>query len=104
MADLPKGRTTEIATGTFYHDPPIDYTDGYRVTVGWSEEDKAWLAQVEGCAHDSACLADGPTKEAALLNLACSMASTLDAVEGDRAKAVAALQAAPHSPQPTEGQ
>ena len=51
-----KGRTQEIAPNTFYHESPLEYTDFYRVTVGWSEEDKAWLAQIAGCAHDSACL------------------------------------------------
>lgn len=89
--DTPKGRTREVAANTFYAEFGIDYTDGYRVTVGWSEEDGAWIARVAGCAHDGACLADGPTKEAALLSLICSMATLVDAVEDDRAKAVASL-------------
>jgi hypothetical protein len=82
MADhrYTKGRTTKIAEGAFFIDPSLDYTDGYRVTVGWSDEDEAWIAQVSGCVGDTACLAHGPTKESALLNLACAMAATLDAV------------------------
>lgn len=75
------GRTTEIAPGTISHEPGIDYTDGYRVTVGWSEEGQTWMAQVSGCAHENAALADGPTKDAALLSLACSLAALIDAVE-----------------------
>lgn len=93
-AGMTAGRTVEIAANSVYHEFGIDFTDGVRVTVGWSEEDDAWIARVTGCAHDSACLADGPTKEAALLNLACAMAATLDAVEDDRAQAVASLAAA----------
>lgn len=58
---------------------PTDYTDGYRVTVGWSADDDAWIARLSGSrAGDQ--IGHGDTKEEALLSLACSLGCCIDAL------------------------
>lgn len=72
-------RTVEIAPNTFILEAPIDYTDGYRVTVGWSDEDEAWIAEVSG--HSAGhTLADGVSRESALCALACALSASMDAI------------------------
>ena len=61
---------------------PLDYSDFYRVTVGWSEEDDAWLARCSGVSTGDV-IGDGQSREEALLCLACALAATVDAVNPD---------------------
>lgn len=72
-------RVERIADNQFYYDPPLDYIDGYRVTVGWSEEGDAWIAVCSGMSSGVA-LAHGLSKESALLSLCCCLAAHIDAV------------------------
>lgn len=72
-------RTIRLAENTVHHESGVDYWDGYRVTVGWSEEDDAWIARISGTAAGE-CIADGVSKETALLALACSIAASMDAL------------------------
>ncbi len=73
---------------------PVAYEDGYRVSVGWSEEDDAWLARCEGM-KTGGVLADGPERETAALALCTSLAATADAIhewaEEDKAKLTARI-------------
>lgn len=69
----------KIDNGVGYVEFGIDYADGYRVTVGWSDEDEAWIARITGVSTGDV-LAHGYTKEEALLALACSAAATIDAI------------------------
>lgn len=73
------GRTIRIGDNTVNHEPGLDYVDGYHVTVGWSEEDNAWIARCSGTSAGEV-LADGVSREYALLDLAISLAATIDAV------------------------
>lgn len=75
----PQG-TTMIAT----YENGVDYTDGYRVTVGWSEEDEAWIAELSGCQAEPNPIGDGQTQELALCALACSLACLADALFASR--------------------
>jgi hypothetical protein len=79
---IAKHRVHEVAKNQFWVEQGLEYDDGYRVTVGWSDEDNAWIARCSGLSTGDA-LADGPTREAALLDLACSLAATVDAVNPD---------------------
>jgi hypothetical protein len=67
--------------GRLTADIGLDYTDGFRVTVGWSDDDNAWIARISGVSTGDV-IADGDTKEKALLALACSAAATIDALNG----------------------
>lgn len=66
----------------------IDYTDGWRVTVGWSESDQTWYARCRG--EDCNELGHGDTKQEALLCLICAMACHIHALyeteRGDKRK------------------
>lgn len=73
------GRTVLIGENTAVHEVGINYEDGYRVTVGWSDEDDAWIARCSGVSTGDV-IADGVSKEMALLDLAISLASTIDAI------------------------
>jgi hypothetical protein len=57
-----------------------DHTDGYRITVGWSEPDEAWIARASGMTAfvPGEAIGTGPTKEAALLDLCCALCATVD--------------------------
>jgi len=63
------GCSIEVAT---------DYTDGYRITVGWVEEDQTWYARLTGTKAEDGPLGHGNTKEAALLDLCCALACLAD--------------------------
>lgn len=56
-----------------------DHTDGYRVTVGWNE-DGYWVARISGLSTGDVIGTHDWSKEQALLDLACSLAATVDCV------------------------
>lgn len=72
-------RCTYPAPGVCYAEFATEYVDGYRVTVGWSAEDDAWIARCSGISTGDV-IGDGLSKEAALLSLVCALAATVDAV------------------------
>lgn len=83
MADKTESASrVKMDNGVGYVEFGIDYSDGYRVTVGWSDEDDAWIARITGVSTGDV-LAHGDTKEEALLALACSASATIDAVNPD---------------------
>lgn len=72
-------KVAQVAPGFTYVEAGIEYEDGYRVTVEWSAEDDAWIARCSGLSTGDA-IADGTTPIHALLDLACSLACVVDAV------------------------
>ena len=79
MTETGSQNRVRMDNGVGYVEFALDYTDGYRVTVGWSDEDDAWIARITGVSTGDV-LAHGDTKEEALLALACSAAATIDAI------------------------
>lgn len=81
---LPPGRTrvVEHAPGVSFVEVTtgLAYEDGYRIEVRWSEEDEAWLAVLTGCASMDPAFGCGDTREHALLDLACCLASLCEAI------------------------
>lgn len=79
-----KARQTEIENhGSAFTriELPTDYTDGYRITVGWVEEDDCWYARLTGTTAEAGPLGHGNTKEEALLCLCCALASLSDCLD-----------------------
>ena len=64
-------------------EPGIDYLDGARVTVGWSESDGVWYARCFGAMSDD--LGHGDTREEALLCLITAMSALITCLYEERA-------------------
>lgn len=79
--------TATPGVATSWIEMPIDYTDGYRVVVEWEDgEGACWQASLAGLNEvnqgrmtQTCAMGFGATKEAALLDLCCALAATLDA-------------------------
>lgn len=68
---------TEMAPGSFLHEPPITHTDGTTVQVWWDET--YWVAEVEGIKHSS--IGTGNSRMLALIDLAHALAATMNAMD-----------------------
>jgi hypothetical protein len=58
----------------------LDHTDGYRVTVGWSEENGEWIARTSGMDAfiPGEVMGMGMSVTLALADMACALAATCD--------------------------
>lgn len=56
------------------------YTNGYKVEVGWSEQDQQWVAYCTGMKAfvGGEVFALGHSREGAVLELCCALAATVD--------------------------
>lgn len=76
---VPMPRVEKMGDTTFIAEYPTDVRDGpYRLTVGWSDEDNAWLAFVGPlhCAPDW--IGHGATQLEAVSCLAFALANLVD--------------------------
>jgi hypothetical protein len=75
---LPKARVWQPVPevpGITYVEAGIEYRDGAHITVEWSDEDETWYARCQD-AHGGT-LADGSSRELALLSLCCALSATI---------------------------
>ena len=70
-------RVSTMGTNHVSYECGSDHTDGYRVTVGWSG-DGYWVARASGVCTGDVIGTHDQSKEGALLDLACSLAATVD--------------------------
>jgi hypothetical protein len=70
-------RVREVGPSTWLAEYGVAHEDGYQVTVGWSHEDEAWIAQVTGM-HCGDVIGTGPSREQALLDCCCALGSVID--------------------------
>lgn len=77
----PGSTTATYEAGIDFTDRGPDGSEGYRVTVGWSDEDESWLAMLTPFRSEyTSAMGDGATREDALCHLACSLTALVDAL------------------------
>lgn len=79
----PGSTTGSIEMGIDFVDRGPDGSEGYRVTVGWSDDDDAWIARLHGLDVSTSATGHGDTKEEALCHLACSLALLADVLHDE---------------------